>query len=579
MKDYDVFVLGSGLGGSITASALAKKGWRVLLMDAGSHPRFAIGEATTPDISFLMKIAAARFELPELNNLTTFHQLRDNVSSACGIKKAFSFLYQREGEDQLPEESHQFPTLAPPFGPDCHFFRQDTDAYMVKTAVGYGADLKQNIKINEFEFDDDGVTIQSEAGETFTGRFLVDATGFRSPIATKFNLRETPTRLKTKSRALFTHMVGAKHYDDLAPKLKEFGLAYPFAEGTLHHIFDGGWMWVIPFDNHPEHTNPLCSVGLLLDSDQYPKTDMAPEEEWEQFLDRFPKVAEQFKHAKPIRPWVSTGRIQYSASDIVGDRFCMLSHAGGFIDPLFSTGLNLTMSVICDLVPRLDEALTADSFSREKFDTINDNFQRNLDHCDRMVSNAFTSFQNFDLWDAWFRVWVAGNFVGTSLNGNLYLQYRESKDVSFLEKRNEWPFTGVLGSGFEPNRELFESADALMQSFTSGDSTASEAADGIRSLFAEAKYLPSYFKWHDKSVRSTTTFTVPQFARMYFWYSFFAPKEVREKILNCKMTGVIGYTVKSLRVDRAKTKSRKRFLWDTFFAKRKSKANRPKQPT
>jgi len=249
VTDYDVVILGSGLGGSITASALAKKGWRVLLLDSACHPRFAIGEATTPDISFLMKIVATRFDIPELNNLTTFHRLRDNVSSSCGIKKSFSFLYQRDGEDQNPEESHQFPTLAPPFGPDCHLFRQDTDAYMVGAAVKHGADLKQNVKINEFDFDDDGVTLRSEAGETFTARYLVDATGFRSPIADKFDLREKPTRLKTKSRALFTHLVGAELYDDVSPDLKEFGLSYPLAEGTLHHVFDGGWMWVIPFNN------------------------------------------------------------------------------------------------------------------------------------------------------------------------------------------------------------------------------------------------------------------------------------------------------------------------------------------
>jgi len=245
----------------------------------------------------------------------------------------------------------------------------------------------------------------------------------------------------------------------------------------------------------------------------------------------------------------------------------MLSHAGGFIDPLFSTGLNLTMSVICDLIPRLDEALQADRFSRDDFAPINENFQRNLDYCDRMVSNAFTSFQDFDLWDAWFRVWVAGNFVGTGFNGNLYLQYRDTNDMAYLEKRNQWPFTGVLGSGFEPNRELFESADGWMQAFSRGEKTASEAADEIRSLFAAAEYLPNYFKWHEKSVRSTTTFTLPQFARMYFWYAFSAPKEVREKILSCKLTGVLGYTWASLRENRSRIKSRKKFFWDTFFAK------------
>ena len=126
MSDFDVMIMGSGLGGSVTATIMARKGWRVLLIDAGSHPRFAIGEATTPDISFLMKIMSRKYDVPELYNLTAFHRLRDRVSSACGIKKSFSFLYHDENKEVNPKHSHQFPTLAPPMGPDCHFFRQDT---------------------------------------------------------------------------------------------------------------------------------------------------------------------------------------------------------------------------------------------------------------------------------------------------------------------------------------------------------------------------------------------------------------------------------------------------------------------
>ena len=124
--DYDVIILGSGIGGGMLGAVLAKHGIRVLLIDSASHPRFAIGEATTPDTSFRLKILAAKYGVPEIANLSSFHKLRDHVSPACGVKRAFSFLYQREGQEQNPKESHQYPTLAAPMGPDCHFFRQDT---------------------------------------------------------------------------------------------------------------------------------------------------------------------------------------------------------------------------------------------------------------------------------------------------------------------------------------------------------------------------------------------------------------------------------------------------------------------
>ena len=51
-------------------------------------------------------------------------------------------------------------------------------------------------------------------------------------------------------------------------------------QGTLHHIFREGWMWVIPFNNHPESTNPVVSVGLQLDPRRRPKPAGDPLDEF-----------------------------------------------------------------------------------------------------------------------------------------------------------------------------------------------------------------------------------------------------------------------------------------------------------
>ncbi|MEM7314856.1 MAG: tryptophan 7-halogenase [Planctomycetota bacterium] len=564
---YDVLILGSGLGGTVTASILAKKGWRVLLIDSASHPRFAIGEATTPDISFLMKVLSKKYEIPELLNLTTFHKLRDHVSSACGIKKSFSFLYHNEGEVHTPEQSHQFPTLAPPFGPDCHLFRQDTDAYMMAVALDYGADIRQQTRVEEIEFGPEGVVLTTCGGEEIRGRFLIDGAGFRSPVAKKFGLRETPCRLKAHSRTLFTHMIGVEHYQEVGGSPRNYGHAYRFSEGTLHHMFAEGWMWVIPFNNHNDATNQLCSVGVLLDSNKCPKpTDMSPEEEFQSLIARFPSISDQFKNARAVRDWVSTDRLQYSSSDIVGDRYCLLAHAGGFIDPLYSTGLNLTMSLIDDLVTRLDQSLKADRFEKADFDFINDEFQEKLDYCDRMVANSFRAFQNYDLWDAWYRVWVVGNFSATAMNINLYLNYEQTSNRDWLDRTDDAPYSGILGSRLSANRELFERADALMQAFERGEKSASEAADGIRKVIEDADYFPSYWKFHDKEMRSTPTFTVPDITRMYMWFVLYAPKEIRKDLMGSKLSGVFTYTLKSIRDHRSRANSRKRLIRDALFS-------------
>ena len=42
--DADVVVVGSGFAGSLVALALKQRGYHVVLVERGRHPRFAIGE-------------------------------------------------------------------------------------------------------------------------------------------------------------------------------------------------------------------------------------------------------------------------------------------------------------------------------------------------------------------------------------------------------------------------------------------------------------------------------------------------------------------------------------------------------
>ncbi len=47
-EDADVIVLGAGFAGSMIALVLHQLGRRVVLVERGRHPRFALGESSTP---------------------------------------------------------------------------------------------------------------------------------------------------------------------------------------------------------------------------------------------------------------------------------------------------------------------------------------------------------------------------------------------------------------------------------------------------------------------------------------------------------------------------------------------------
>jgi hypothetical protein len=104
---------------------------------------------------------------------------------------------------------------------------------------------------------------------------------------------------------------------------------------------------------------------------------------------------------------------------------------------------------------------------------------------------------------------------------------------------------GVLGSDFKPFRELFERASDEMDKVRAGGD-AKVAANNIREMFRGLDYVPTYFQWHDKSVRTTPAFTVGGMTRMYFWYLFKSPRAVFNELYGWKPWTAYKYILKSI---------------------------------
>lgn len=532
---FDVAILGGGIGGSMLAALCARHGVKVLLAEAQMHPRMAIGESTIPQTAALYRVIGARYDVPEIDYLGKFQSVRQHVSLNCGVKRGFSFVYHRPGEEPQPRECTALPTLTPPVGPDIHFYRQDVDQYMFQTAIKYGAVGRMLLKIDNVERGGPGWILTSSQGEQFQAKYIVDAGGMNSPLSRKFALREEPCRMQTNTRATYAHMIGVTPYDQVGPPRSEHGLLYPMHETTLHHIFDGGWMWVIPFDNHPDSLNPVCSVGFTLDRTKYPEDNRPPAEEFAELLERFPGVAKQFKNARLVRDWVKVpARLQWSSRQVVGHRYALIPHAAGFIDPLFSTGLAMTITFVGSIAGRLIEAARADDFSTKRFYYLEGWLQRTLDHFDRLVHCSYASWADFDLWNAWFRVWALGNILGALGPITLYLRYQQDRDPGLLTEVEKPPYRGLAGIDVEEYAQLFEQSAARIDAFRAGRLTAKEAAAQIFQLLAECPVSPPQVHIADPAQRSLNDWTLPKMIRVWTWGRFFAPEKVRRHYFQIK---------------------------------------------
>ncbi|MBX0331301.1 NAD(P)/FAD-dependent oxidoreductase [Oscillochloris sp. ZM17-4] len=485
---YDIAIIGSGISGSTLGAILARHGLKVIIFEAGAHPKFAIGESMILETSETMRAMAELFDVPELAYFSSENFIAQ-IGTSHGLKRHFSYLHHREGQPQDLARSLQAVIPQRPHGYELHIHRQDSDYFLTSVAVRYGATVLQGTPVKDITLRPDGVEILTSQRQTYAADYVVDAGGMRSLLAEKFGWRSRD--LRTHTRTIFTHMVDLPCYHQVGASHQEYGFPFPVSEGTLHHIFHGGWLWVIPFNNHPRATNPLVSVGLQLDPRIHPaRPDLSPEQEFFAFIARFPSIAAQFHKARAARPWARADRLQYTATHVVGERFCLLGHAAGFIDPLYSKGLYTTLMSAALLAHLLLDAQRAGDYAPARFRPLEELTLRFVSAHDRLVANSITSWSNDKLWEVYAVLWLTG----------AYLEYVKLLSTRGLSKSRDDYFATVaglrmVGGGFSEFDDLADRVDTLIEAVDPGDEAAVDRAVAeIRAAFAAVPWMPWAFQ-------------------------------------------------------------------------------------
>ncbi|PZD72202.1 Kynurenine 3-monooxygenase [Acaryochloris thomasi RCC1774] len=485
-NQFDVAIIGSGIAGSTLASILARQGQKVILFEASSHPKFAIGESMILETSEIMRSMAEFYDVPELAYFSSENYF-EHIGTSHGVKRHFS--YAHHTEDQPFNRDHTLQAVIPkqPHGHELHLYRQDTDYFLMTVAIRYGAKVLQKTNIQSVHIDADGVQLTTDREQEFQAEYVVDAGGFRSLLAEKFDLRHHD--LPTHSRAIFTHMVEVPCYHEVSATKESYQLPFQLSEGTLHHVFEGGWLWVIPFNNHAKSTNPLCSVGLMLDPRVHPQqSELSPEAEFYQFIERFPGIAAQFTQAKAVRDWTRTGRIQYSVKQVVGDRNCLLGQAAGFIDPLFSKGLYTSLSCTSLLADRLLAAHKTGDYSASFFKPVEEMTLGFIQANDHLVANAYRSFADYRLWQPFSVLWLLGAY--------LELVKLTSDRAQTIDRSNYYrrlQNLRMVGGGFPEFERLSQQIYTLLDDCVTGASV-TQVSQQIKAHLDQTSWMPQTFR-------------------------------------------------------------------------------------
>jgi tetracycline 7-halogenase / FADH2 O2-dependent halogenase len=172
-------------------------GYRVMLLERGRHPRFAIGESASPLAGVLIEQLADRYDLPRLRPLSAFGTWqRTYPDVVCGLKRGFTyFKHERDQRYRVAADaSNRLLVAASPSDElsDTHWLRSDVDHFLVREAIDLGAEYVDEVTLERVkDLDGDPVLEGHRHGQPvrLRARFVVDASGPRGFLSRALQIR------------------------------------------------------------------------------------------------------------------------------------------------------------------------------------------------------------------------------------------------------------------------------------------------------------------------------------------------------------------------------------------------------
>lgn len=433
----EVAIVGSGFTAALLARVLAVLGYDVVMLERNTHPRFAIGESTTPLANLSLERLAARYGLADCHRLATHGRwLTHFPEIRRGLKRGFTFYRHHPGEPFADRgfESERLLVAASPdaFVADTHWLRADVDHHFVREAVAAGVDYRDRVELTSAEIGSDGVRLRGHrvgASLELHASFLVDASGPGGFLATQLSIPSGLADTETRSALVFSHFDGMRLMCDVEPGLPDG--PYPDDWAAVHHLIDEGWMYSLRFDHG------VTSAGFLLTPRglaTLSASDADGPSLWRTLLERYPTLATIFVDATPLMPVRFRSGIQHRLARAAGERWVLMPHAFAFVDPLFSTGIAWGVRAVERLALAFESAAAGrripDAELLARYDAA---LRAEADQIDRVVAGAYDAMSHFDLFSAQAMLYFAA--------------------VSFAEVRQRLmpdesaPWSGFLGVG------------------------------------------------------------------------------------------------------------------------------------
>lgn len=344
--EFDVIVIGGGPAGSVAAAKLRKLGRSVAVLERARFPRFHLGESLLPqslyvldDIGVLPDVRARFIE----KYGARFHDDRDGRKARFVFANAFDEKWQ-----------HAFQVERSVF-----------DDMLLRHADKLGADVREGWTVKKVRMDGEratGVVAEDPEGKSHElgAKVVIDASGRNALLA--HHTRTTSKIPRLDKSAFYAHYEGIPR-----PEGKEAGdidiVIFESRPRGDDGAWSGGWFWFIPF------LDGRTSVGAVVASEWVKEHRHlgGADEMLQAAIDQAPTAKALTKNAKKLWSAKVEADYSYRVGRMSGHSWISMGDAGGFVDPLFSSGAHIAMNSAWRAAKVIDLAITAGDTSEAAF--------------------------------------------------------------------------------------------------------------------------------------------------------------------------------------------------------------------
>ncbi len=441
----DVAIIGSGFSGSLLALCLHRSGLKVCVLEKERHPRFAVGESSTPIADMILRSLSVNYDLPWLKHFSRYGSWQQHYPGiTCGLKRGFSYFKHEPQETFRTNRTHNRELLVAASindeQSDTNWMRSEFDAFLVEKLEEYNISYFDEAEITSVEHSNSDEwlleAVRKDSPLSLHAGFLVDATGGPHFLNKFLGIQSVTEGFETHSRAVFSH------FENVTPwkvYLEENNIPtsdYPYDpdHSALHHLLREGWLWMLRFNNR------RVSAGLLLNLNQSDKSlPSDPNEMWDKVISRYPSLKHIFENSFPAASpgeILQTGRLQRRLKSITGDGWAALPHSAGFIDPMHSTGIAHTLSGIEKLVTLLVDSLNEKKELTKRLKAYEQSVFTELSFIDLLVAGSYRSMNNFELFHTYTTLYFisAISYEQRRLKGEIpsHFLYANHQDISSI---------------------------------------------------------------------------------------------------------------------------------------------------